>query len=160
MSASSAGENGAGNGSGQPPTKKIRFNTDPDIQITCVSEDPTFNPEEYAWIQRITCVKQEPPDDESGAGSLDSGFTTSSETPPSPSVFQTIESDNSVFQCPECQKYYKTTASLNDHKSQYHSGERTCTQCQPPVTLKNAQALATLKFKKHRNRKKRAEKDD
>ena len=91
ISASSAGDNDPDNGSGHPPTKKIRLNTDPDIQITCVSEDPTFNPEEYAWIQRITCIKQEPPDDESETGSLDNGFTTSSETPPSPSVFQTVE---------------------------------------------------------------------
>ena len=142
ISASSAGENGAGNGSDQPPTKKIRLNTNPDIQITCVSEDPTFNPEEYAWMQRITCIKQEPPDDESEAGSLDSGFTTSSETQSSPSVFQTIESGNSGFQCPQCKKYYKTAASLNAHVSQHHSGERTCNQCQPPIILKSAQALA------------------
>ena len=112
--------------------------------------DPkTLIEEQNAWIQHITCVKQEPPDDESEAGSPDSGFTTSSETPPSPSVFQTIESGNSGFQCPQCKKYYKTAASLRAHVNQHHSGERTCNQCQPPVTLNSAQALANHNHSYH-----------
>ncbi len=63
--------------------------------------------------------------------------------PPSPSVFQTVESGEKPFQCSLCQKYYKTATSLASHISASHSGEHTCTRCQPPVILNSAKALAT-----------------
>ena len=102
-------------------------------------------------VQCAFCIKQEPPDDdELEAMSSDTDFTASPQDPPSPSAFQTVEPGDNAFQCPQCQKYYKTAASLSVHKIQYHSGERTCTQCQPPVTLKNAQALANHNYRHNR----------
>ena len=95
-------------------------------------------------VQCASCIKQEPPDDdELEAMSSDTDFTASPQDPLSPSIFQTVEPDNNAFQRPQCQKYYKTAASLSAHKRQHHSGERTCNQCQPPITFKSAQALAT-----------------
>ncbi len=70
--------------------------------------------------------------------------------PPSPSVFQTVESGEKPLQCSLCQKYYKTATSLASHISASHSGEHTCTRCQPPVTLKNAMALANHNRSHHR----------
>ena len=101
-------------------------------------------------IQCAICIKQEPPDDdELEAMSSDTDFTASPQDPLSPSIFQTVKSGDNAFQCPQCQKYYKTAASLSAHKRQHHSGERTCNQCQPPITFKSAQALATHNHSHH-----------
>ena len=101
-------------------------------------------------IQCAICIKQEPPDDdELETMSSDTDFKASPQGPPSPSAFQTVEPGGNAFQCPQCQKYYKTAVSLSTHKSQSHRGERTCNQCQPPVTLNNARALANHNHSHH-----------
>ncbi|WOG27836.1 C2H2-type zinc finger protein [Endozoicomonas sp. 8E] len=51
---------------------------------------------------------------------------------------------------PDCEKSFSSQASLNNHKSQYHTGERTCLECQKP--LPSAQALSDHK-RQHRKRK-------
>ncbi len=48
---------------------------------------------------------------------------------------------------PGCEKSFSSQASLNNHKSQYHTGERTCPDCQKP--LPNAYALTVHKRKDH-----------
>ena len=101
-------------------------------------------------VQCVFCIKQEPPDDyELETMSSDTDFTASPQDPPSPSAFQTVEHGDNAFQCPQCQKYYKTATSLSAHKRQYHSGKRTCNQCQPPVTLNSAKALANHNHSRH-----------
>ncbi len=117
---------------------------EPEVVIVKVTDDFPVLPEIDQWLKQCaSCIKQEPPDDdEKETNSSDTEFTVSPQDPPSPSVFQTVESGEKPFQCSLCQKYYKTAASLASHIRASHSGERTCTQCQPPVTLKSAQALA------------------
>ncbi len=144
---SGAGENEADNssepGSSQPQIKKIRLDDNSEVVIVKVTDDSPVLPEIGQWLKQCTsCIKQEPPDDdEKETNSSDTEFTVSPQDPPS--VFQTVESGEKPFQCSLCQKYYKTAASLASHISASHSGERTCTRCQPPVTLNSAQALAT-----------------
>ncbi|WOG27832.1 C2H2-type zinc finger protein [Endozoicomonas sp. 8E] len=48
---------------------------------------------------------------------------------------------------PGCEKSLSSQNSLHNHKSQYHTGERTCLECQKP--LRNARALAVHKRKDH-----------
>ncbi len=44
--------------------------------------------------------------------------------------------------CRECGNTLPNKQALATHNRSHHSGERTCTQCQPPVTLNSAKALA------------------
>ncbi|WP_422410817.1 hypothetical protein, partial [Endozoicomonas sp. ALB122] len=48
---------------------------------------------------------------------------------------------------PGCEKLLSSQNSLYNHKSQYHTGERTCPECQKP--LPNAYALSVHKRKYH-----------
>ncbi|WP_422442091.1 C2H2-type zinc finger protein [Endozoicomonas sp. ALB060] len=52
---------------------------------------------------------------------------------------------------PGCEKSLSSQTSLYNHKSQYHTGERTCPYCQKP--LPNAQALTVHKRKDHTGEK-------
>ncbi|WP_257282427.1 hypothetical protein, partial [Endozoicomonas sp. ISHI1] len=52
------------------------------------------------------------------------------------------KADSKKYRCdhPGCEKSFSSQASLSTHKRQYHTGEKTCPECQ--MILRNAQALS------------------
>ena len=136
--------------------------TESDVEYIDTTSDPfpvSEEVREYCANQVLMRIKQEPTSDseipiESEVAEADSTNNLKS-TPPTcqslnpPTAKKKRKAGSKKYPCGHqgCDRSFAAQASLNSHKSQYHSGEKTCPDCQKP--LKNAKALSDHKRTEH-----------
>ena len=139
--------------------------TESDVEYIGTTDDPfpvSREVSEYCANQVLMRIKQEPTSDseipiESEVVEVVEADSTNNlkSTPPTcqslnpPTAKKKRGAASKKYPCShqDCFLSFTTQASLNSHKSQYHSGEKTCPHCQK--TLKNAIALSNHKRKEH-----------
>ena len=140
--------------------------TESDVEYIGTTSDPfpvSREVSEYCANQVLMRIKQEPTSDseipiesEVVVEVVEADSTNNLESTPltcqslnPPTAKKKREAGSKEYPCrhQDCDLSFATQASLNSHKSQYHSGEKTCPDCQKP--LKNAKALSNHKRQEH-----------
>ena len=144
----------------------VESDTESDVEYIETTSDPfpvSREVSEYCANQVLMRIKQEPTSDseipiESEVVEVASTNNLES-TPPTcqplnpPTAKKKRKAGSKKYPCRHqgCARSFTTQALLTSHKSQYHSGEKTCPDCQKP--LKNAKALSDHKRKEHSGKK-------